>query len=102
MIIWINKSPTLNDDEDIQYESHNFVAFAANFSLEELNQKVSNLNNSLSDDKEDFFGSSIGLWCYSRRMSNFFFENSKLATKTKSFEKELNDLKTKKPRRPNF
>ena len=53
-MIGINKLPMLSDDEDTQHESHIFVAFAVKVSLDEVNQKISNLDNSLSDDEEDF------------------------------------------------
>lgn len=48
---------TISDNEenpDTQQDSHDFVVFAAQVSLEETNQKI--FKNSLFDDEKDFLG----------------------------------------------
>lgn len=48
------KLNTLSDDEDTQQKSHNFVAFVAQVSLEEVNQELSKYTDSCSNEGEDF------------------------------------------------
>ena len=77
----IAKSHTLNDDEDTQQESHDFIAFAANVYLEEVNQTVSNLNNSLSDEEENFPDLQKAYDAFLGECQKLFVDNSNLRSK---------------------
>ena len=87
---------TLSDDEGEpntqQKESHDYLALAASVSLEGENKTFSD-NDSHSDEEEDFSDLQSAYDALLKECEKLYVENSKLASKSQFFEKELNVLK---------